>query len=119
MNLKILFWNLNDKKYKTNELHQLILQQNISIIFLNKTHIKPSLFLKIQNFITYRNDLQLSPRSQAHGVAAILVQRLITHQPAHLNTNLQSTNITIRINNKSLLISSIYKPPSAFLGPIG
>lgn len=107
-NQRILHWNSNGIKTKINELHTLILNMNIDIILINETHLKPNINLKIQNYITYRNDLQPIRGSPAHGGTAVLVHRRIPHQPVHLPTTLQSTYIKIKANNLEILISSVY-----------
>uniref|UniRef100_A0A2S2NJB5 Putative RNA-directed DNA polymerase n=1 Tax=Schizaphis graminum TaxID=13262 RepID=A0A2S2NJB5_SCHGA len=114
-NLKIVHWNANGITRKTNELSAFISTYKPDIILLNETHLKPNLSLKIPNFITYRNDLPLIRGSPAHGGTAILVHRTIVHQQININTKLQSTSILIKINNKTTLVSSVYKPPSSTL----
>lgn len=114
-NLKIIHWNANGITKIINELKAFISTNNPDIILLNETYLKPNLSLKIPNFITYRNDLPLIRGSSAHGGTAILVHRKIVHQSPNINTKLQSTSILIKINNKTTLISSVYKPPSSTL----
>lgn len=117
-NLKIIHWNANGITNKLNELHSLVNHQNIDIILLNETHLKPSLNLKIPNYHTYRTDLPPIRGSPAHGGTAILVHRRIIHKPTALRTELQSTSIIIKLNNIEILISSVYKPPNLTLDPI-
>lgn len=116
-NLKILHWNANGISKRINELSALASSIKLDIILIGETHLKPNLTLKIPNYFTYRNDLPSRPSSKAHGGTAILIHRNIIHQSIQTNTKLQSTSILIKINNESLLVSSVYKSPSATLDP--
>jgi len=116
-NLKILHWNANGISKRINELSALASSIKLDIILIGETHLKPNLTLKIPNYFTYRNDLPSRPGSKAHGGTAILIHRNIIHQSIQTNTKLQSTSILIKINNESLLVSSVYKSSSATLDP--
>lgn len=114
-NLKILFWNSNGIKHKLNELQALALHLKTDIILLNETRLSPSTALKIPNYFTYRNDVPSIRGSPPHGGTAVLIHRRIVHQPMSLNTTIQTSSVLVKLNNHEILISAVYKPPSATL----
>jgi len=78
--LRILYWNSNGIKSKTNELHALMLKTNVDIVLLNETKLKLLNQLKLRNYNVYRSDNTSSLRGHVCGGTATLVHRRIVAQ---------------------------------------
>lgn len=88
----------------THTLHT----EQIDIVILVETFLKPTHSLNINNYIIYRNDRH----TQAHGGVAIAIRDSITHKhiaPATTNT-IENAAIELSINNTPTVIIAAYSP---------
>lgn len=101
---KIAFWNAQGiaNKSKQQLLNHFISIENIDILLLAETFLKPHNTIKFSDFIIHRNDrLQ-----QTHGGVAIMIRKNINHKVrAHFNTkSIENISIEIQINNRPVVV---------------
>lgn len=118
MSINILFWNCNGIKSKCTELENFARQNNIHKILLQRTRISPLTTLKISNYITYRQDRPIKPKSPSSGGTAILIRKNIVHKSENVSTSMDSTSISIQFKNEQVRISSLYKSPNVPISTI-
>lgn len=91
-------------------MDQFLREQNIDVALINETHLKPNKSLNIPNYTTHRTDRSTTKG----GGTAVLVKKHIKHEPAYNDTNmthLETTSITLEINNKRTKLTAIYNAP--------
>lgn len=112
-NLTLANFNANGITNQTGELQKFLTEQEIDIMCISETHLKPTATLKLRNYTTYRTD-----RLNRHGGGtAITIKSQIPHRQAVLpkfNT-LEATGIYIQLNNKETLVVAAYYPPQGQL----
>ena len=107
--LTILNYNANGLKRQSFELQCLLHSKDIDIACITETHLKPSVKMKIRNYVVYRND-----REQRYGGGtAIIIKTTIPHRLAPTPTFnvLEATTVYVYFNNVETLIASAYYPP--------
>lgn len=108
--LKLAHWNANGVRNKTQELAQFLHNNDIDVLLLNETHLKPSLDLIVQNYKTYRSDRLGRPGG---GVAALVRNRIrsaLTESP--LTPTIEHVDVEIHTSNQEKIrLSAIYTPP--------
>lgn len=77
--LRILFWNAAGVSRQIDEFCDFVLRQNVDIILLCETFLKPANKLYVPNFCIYRNDRPVPPGAKAQGGVAVLVKNTIKH----------------------------------------
>ena len=104
--------NLNGLKRQHEELKHFIHEQQLDIILLNETHLRPCDKVKIPNYTLYRKD-RLTNRG---GGVAIYIKRSIK-STEYLLPQLNSIEAcAVIIDNKNfgeLLVISVYNPPNS------
>lgn len=110
--LRILYWNSNGIKSKTNELYAFMSKTNVDIVLLNETKLKPINQLKFRNYHVYRSDNTSVLRGHACGGTAALVHRRIVHRRIIIPTTISSTTVEISMGNYQIQISAVYKSPN-------
>lgn len=107
-NLKIAFWNANSVLHKKMEVESFIFENNIDIMLLSETFLRPSHKLTIAKYTTYRYDRTDGPG----GGTAILIKRNIKHfeintpELQHAEANL----IMVTTQTGKVRIVSFYSP---------
>lgn len=114
--IKILYWNCQGLGSRRSELLQLTNQIKIDVLLQNETHLSPRRPFKLPNFHTLKND-RISPTGVTNcGGTAILIHHKFAHNELHIQTNsIETTTITIMLNNRETRLSAVYKSPSAIL----
>lgn len=107
---KIMFWNAQGITNACKRIHieNFIISNNIDIVLLAETFLKPTQDFKLQNYVVYRNDrLQ-----QARGGVAIILRKSLSHKlRAPINTKgIENLSIDINIDNSPTCISVAYSP---------
>ncbi|GBP88905.1 hypothetical protein EVAR_102918_1 [Eumeta japonica] len=72
------YWNAVDISGKMQDLRTLVQSQDIHIVLLGETKLRPRQQLRLPNFFVYRRD-EVSPRGIAFRGTAVLVRRDIVH----------------------------------------
>ncbi|UYV77058.1 Prkrir [Cordylochernes scorpioides] len=88
-------------------------QNEIDFALVSETWLKPCHKMRIQNFITLRNDRL----TRQGGGTAIFIHKKYSHAPIHATTsNLETTGISIKTKNGlNMNLYSCYKPPNTYL----
>lgn len=107
---KILLWNAQGITTiaKQSQLEYCALKENIDIILLVETFLKPNHTFKLNDFIIYRNDrLQ-----RVHGGVAVAVRKSVMHKyRAVYNTQIiENIAIDVMIENEPISIVAAYCP---------
>ena len=108
--LSLLNFNANGLKNQILEVANFLQKNSIDIACINETHLKNPDIVKIPNYTIYRNDRENRPG----GGTAIIIKKSIPHRPIKINNliNVESTSITILINNQETTIASVYNQPT-------
>ncbi|UYV70717.1 Prkrir [Cordylochernes scorpioides] len=90
-----------------------IMKNVVDTFRLSETWLKPCHKMRIQNFITLRND-RLTGQG---GGTAIFIHKKYSHAPIHATTSsLETTGISIKNKNGlNMNLYSCYKPPNTYL----
>lgn len=97
-------------KIKLTNLQHYKIQKKIDIALIGETKIKPSVPLKITNYISYHTDNTTYPGRIAKGGTAILIHRRITHRQIKLNTLLNSTSIGMSFDQDQIKLQNPLVP---------
>ena len=103
---KVIVWNANGLQHKVLELCDFIRTENIDILNINETKLKPEIKIKIPNFFVYRSD---RTRNRGGGVA-ILIRRSIPHIRID-NILSMIDNIAIKLSDDTV-IRGVYNSPN-------
>lgn len=107
---KIMSWNAQSitNKSKAAQLEYLVNKENIDILLLIETFLKPHHTFHIKNYTVYRNDRLTHP----HGGVAIAIKNNIPHKLcAPINTSsIENIAIEVKINNVPTRIVVAYSP---------
>lgn len=89
------------------QLQQFADNENIDVIFLSETLLKPTHKFYLNNFITHRND-----RPAAGGGVAICVRNSINHTllKPYNTTKIENISVQIKLNHKEVILTSAYNP---------
>lgn len=108
--LKILLWNpqsINNAAKHQLLTHTLVNEQ-IDVLILVETFLKPTHTFHINNYTIYRNDRI----AQAHGGVAIAIRNTIKHKhiPPAITNTIENASIEVSINNTPTTIIAAYSP---------
>ncbi|KAL4104848.1 hypothetical protein QTP88_020124 [Uroleucon formosanum] len=108
--LRLFLWNSNGLHQHKNKLETVLYDHKIDIALLTETHFTAKSIFKIHNYSLYRSD---HPDGSAHAGSCILVSNSIQYNVLvpYQKPSIRATNISIKINNAPLTISSVYSPP--------
>jgi len=108
--LKILLWNANGLLKHKNELQTVLIDLKIDIALLTETHFTEKSHFNIFNYTLYKTN---HPDGTAHAGSCILISNSIQHNVLipFQEPSIQATNISIKINNIPITVSSVYCPP--------
>lgn len=108
--LKIMLWNAQSINQPTKQqmLTHTLQTEQIDIVILVETYLKPTHTFNINNYMILRNDR----RTQAHGGVAIAIRDSIPHKHiTSTNTNsIENVAIEVTINNTPTVIIAAYSP---------
>lgn len=111
--LKIVFWNAQSINNTTKKrLIELFLDsEQVDILLLAETFLKPHIPFQIKNFTVYRNDRI----QQGHGGVAIAIRSCIDHKlVSPMNTqHIETLSIEIKVNSEPIKISVAYNPKAS------
>jgi len=109
--LIVLLWNSNGLARHRDELDILLHDKRIDIALLTETHFTDKSRFFIKDYVIYRTD---HPDNTAHGGAAIIVKRTLSHflLPPSSSNILQATSISVQFLSSSIVFSSSYWPPN-------
>ena len=104
--------NLNGLKKQHEELKHFIHEQNLDIILLNETHLRPCDKAKIPNYTLYRKDRL---HNRGGGVAIYTKQSIkSTEFPLPQLNTIEACAVLIENDNfGELIIISVYNPPNS------
>lgn len=106
---KIAFWSCNGITNKKTELQVFMQEQDIDVMLLNETHLKPSENLIIPNYTVHRTDRKIN---QEGGTAAVVKQSLLHNQlPQPDQERIETTGIQIQTAQGPINVYSTYIPP--------
>lgn len=110
--LRITYWNARGVHNKKDELKVFMKEQDIDVMLIGETFLKPHASFKIENYVTYRNDSKIK-----QGGTAILVKKNTSHTPLpEIDTEaIENTAIQIHTKNGPLNIFSTYIAPNSTL----
>ncbi|GBP01157.1 RNA-directed DNA polymerase from mobile element jockey [Eumeta japonica] len=113
-NLRVIYWNAGGISGKTQDLRTLVQSQDIHVVLLGETKLRPRQELRLPNFFVYRRD-EVSPRGIAFRGTAVLVRRDIVHegleQPDFTNT--RSIGVRMGAAGADLRLFAAYRPPGS------
>lgn len=107
--IKILQWNAQGITTLSvqQQLQELLDQENVDVVCLAETFLKPNHKFYLNNYIVYRND-----RTEPGGGVAIAIKKTIQHDllPLIKTSYIENVSISIKLKNKNIAISSVYSP---------
>lgn len=106
-----LLWNANGLYQHRYELEYLLNEKRIDIAMITETHLTANTRFKINGYYIYRTD---HPDNTGHGGTALLVKSSLKHisSPSFIQRDyLQTTTITIYLQNLNIDVSVLYCPP--------
>ncbi|GFW90422.1 probable RNA-directed DNA polymerase from transposon X-element [Trichonephila clavipes] len=110
---KIISWNADGLQNKMDELTSYIADEDLDVVALQETFLRPSDDLNLANYSTHRCD-RLTHRG---GGTAVLVKKSIPHHGIKINTStVESTTIVIESQPNNITICSLYNPPRSSVG---
>lgn len=111
--LRMIYWNPGGLRDKLPALRQLAQEQNIHLILLGETKLKPDKPLSLNNYAIYRRD-EVTPAGTAFRGTAVLIRRDVVHDEiAHIPfTNIRTTGVTVSMAGQELRIFAGYRPPT-------
>ena len=108
--LKIIYFNANGLARQADELAVLLHELDIDVALIGETKLMPHKIIKIRNYCIYRKET----RAPYGGVAIIIKSRLPhSYKELFTLTNIEIVTIELQINNKPVIIGSVYHSPSA------
>lgn len=106
--VKIAYWNASGIKNKKHELLFFLQENNIDVMLIGETWLKPKDHFQMVNYTIYRTDRTHTTK----GGTAICVRNILPHIKLTTNTTkIESTAIKIIVNKKFYTIVSAYCPP--------
>lgn len=108
--IKLVFWNAQSitNINKRIQLEHFIKTQNLDIVLLAETFLKPIHDFNLRDYVVHRNDRI----HRAHGGVAIIIRKTIAHKlRSPINTkHIENISIDITVNKSPICITSAYSP---------
>ena len=107
------FWNCQGLRPKWNELQNYLLENQIDILALNKTFLKPKFNFHLPGYDIYKNDKLVGTKD---GVAILVEKGIIVNQEwksEHFNVIMDNEALAIEIelqNGEKVILTTIYCP---------
>lgn len=108
---RLAIWNANGIKGKTPELTDFLYLNDIDVIFITETHMRPTDNLKISNYKTFRSDRLL----YKGGGSAIMVKTCLQATEYNISNahGVEETSVLLHLPNSTCVkLVSIYNPPN-------
>ena len=111
--MNIVFWNCQGLRPKRNELHNYMLENQIDILALNETFLKPKFKFHLSGYDIYKNDRLVGTKG---GVAILVKKGIIVNQEwknEHFNVITDNEALAIEIqlqNGDKVILATIYCP---------
>ena len=108
--MNILFWNCQGLRPKRKELQNHLLENQIDILALNETFLKPKFKFHIPGYDMYKNDRLVGTK----GGVAILVkkgQKIWKNEHFNVITDNEALAVEIELQNgDKVILATIYSP---------
>lgn len=116
--LRLLYWNPGGVRNREAGLRDLVREQNIQVVLLGETWLRPELTFRIPNFTVYRRD-EISPAGRAYRGTAVAVRRDVIHTELPLPPFVETRSIGVEVSmgSRELRLFAAYRPPGAFRHP--
>ena len=111
--MNIVFWNCQGLRPKRKEPQNYLLENQIDILALNETFLKPKFKFHLPGYDIYRNDRLVGTKG---GVAILVKKGIIVNQEwknYHLNVIAENEALAIEIqlqNGDQIILATIYCP---------
>ena len=111
--MNIVFWNCQGLRPKRKELQNYLLENQIDILALNETFLKPKFKFHLPGYDIYKNDRLIGTKG---GVAILVKKGIIVNQDwknEHFNVVTDNEALTIEIelqNGDKVILATIYCP---------
>lgn len=108
--LRIVTWNANGLKERTQELEIFLRTMNIDIALISESHFTNKSYIKIKG---YESHWTTHPNGRARGGSAIIIKNNINYQleESVREDYIQTTMLSIQFNNQDVNIAAAYCPP--------
>jgi len=105
--LLVLSWNANGLKNHRDELLITLQEKRIDIALISETHFTNNFHLNLPGYCSYQTN---HPDGTAHAGAAIYVRStlIFTPLPVYQTDHIQSSTISIIVNNIPISIAAVY-----------
>ena len=111
--MNIVFWNCQGLRPKRKELQNYLLENQIDILALNETFLKPKFKFHLPGYDIYKNDRLVGTKG---GVAILVKKGIIVNQEwknEHFNVITDNEALAIEIelqNGNKVILATIYCP---------
>ena len=111
--MNIVFWNCQGLIPKRKELQNYLLENQIDILVLNETFLKPKIKFHLPGYDIYKNDILVGTKG---GIASLVKKGIIVHQEwknEHFNVITDNEALAIEIelqNGDKVIVATIYYP---------
>lgn len=113
MTIKICQWNATSVVNKKNMLSQFLYSNNITVIAIQESFLKPHINFQIKDYNIIRKD---RPTSTHGGGVCILLHSSLKYEIINLtvgNDPIEAVGCRFQVKNKSIVLANIYIPPNA------
>lgn len=112
--LRVLHWNANGLHKKTVLLKPLLRDQDIDVVLINETHLRPADKCKLPGYIVYRQD-EVSATNTAYRGLLVAIRRRILHQilPSQQLGSMHALGVEVCVADNPLRLFAAYRPPRA------
>ena len=111
--MNIVFWNCQGLRQKQKELQSYLLENQIDILALNETFLKPKFKFNLPAYYIYRNDRLVATKG---GIAILVKKGIIVNQEwknEHFNVITDNEALAVEIepqNGDKVIFATIYCP---------
>lgn len=108
--IKVVYWNCRNIKSKLEETRAFLQSNDVDVLLLGETHLKPGQSLKIPNYCIYRKDRKI----KAGGGVAVLIRKSLIHTCLEDKdyTHLETIGIQVKTKNGPINLYAGYLPPN-------
>lgn len=106
--MRIMTWNANGVRARKEELALFCDEQDISVVLLSETHLKPGISWYLRGFQCIRKDREIG---RAGGVA-VLVRNNLCARRIDYNCDLEAVGAEVELQGRNHIFAAVYKPPN-------
>lgn len=106
--MKICTWNAAGIRNKRDELELFLDSNDVSILLVCETFLKPQLSFSLSGFKCFRKDRE----EKIGGSVAIFYRTNILASEIHFDTNIEAVGLRTTINNHPRTFVAAYNPPA-------